>query len=342
VWLITVQILWRKRGASMAGVVFVFVREDASEAEALAEAFDAAGFSITGKSLGDEALAVVIWSRKALRSRAFKDAAERALCSGRAVIASLTTPPPRESVFDAPVIDLSAWDGEDDAALDPLFEAADEIARPAPSNVIVLPARPVYEDAEFVELAPQITSCESERIRRMRRSWEAPIPTHMLRPVREAPQEKLGAPSPRRDFRRLRVKEGHPRVHAVLAFAVIALLGGGVIAMNAANAPSSAPRAAVAKTQIVDAGAVSFTSASADAAGLDDVAPLEATPLFEPAPQVGRRGLEPPSARRIRRASHAQRYPPGDDRAAYEPPRVLPEDVSAELRRLEALDSRRG
>jgi hypothetical protein len=326
----------------MAGVVFVFVREDASEAETLAEAFDAAGFSISGNSSDSEALGVVIWSRKALHSPAFKDAAERALRSGRAVVASLTAPPPRESVFDAPVIDLSAWDGEDDAALDPLFEAADEIVRPAPTNVIVLPARPVYEDAEFVEAAPQLTSGESERVKRMRQSWEAPIPTQMLRPVREAPQEKLGAPAPRRDFRRLRVKEGHPRVHAALAFAVVALLGGGVIAMNVANAPSSAPRVAVAEARIVETSPVSFTSASADAAGLEDVTPTEATPLFEPAPQVGRRGLEPPSARQIRRASHARRYPPGDDRAAYEPPRVLPADVSAELSRLEALDSRRG
>jgi hypothetical protein len=313
----------------MAGVVFVFVREDASEAETLAEAFDAAGYSITGSNLDDSALAVVIWSRKALHSQAFKQAAERALRSGRAVVASLIRAPASGNMFGAPVVDLSGWDGEDDAALDPLFEAADEIVRPAaPTNVIVLPSRPVYEDAEFVELAPQLSNVESEQVKRMRRSWEAPIPSHMLRPVPEAPREKLGAPSPRRDFPRLLPKEGHSRAHAALAFAVIALLGGGVFATNLAMAP--APPA-----PIVEAAAVSMTSASADATGLEDVVPREQTPLFEPPPQAGRRGLEPPSARQIRRASHAPRYPRGDSRAAYEPPLVLPDDVTAELHRTE-------
>lgn len=320
----------------MAGVVFVFVREDASEAEALAEAFDAAGFSITGNNVGDNALAVVIWSRKALRSPAFRDAAERALRSGKAVVASLIAPPSRQTVFGAPVIDLSAWDGDDDAALDPLFEAADQILRPAAANVIVLPARPVYEDAEFVEAAPRLASTESERVKRMRRSWEAPIPAEMLKPVREAPREKLGAPSPRRDFRRLQIVEVHPRVHAALAFAVITLLGGGVVALNVARTP------AAPAVEIADAGAVSLMSASADSAGLEDAAPLETPALFEPAPQAGRRGLEPPSARPIRRASHAARYARGDDRAAYEPPIVIPEEISAELRRTEALADRRG
>lgn len=320
----------------MAGVVFVFVREDASEAETLAEAFDAAGFAVTGNSSDDRALAVVIWSRKAVRSPAFKDAAERALSSGRAVVASLTAPPARESVFGAPVIDLSGWDGEDDATLDPLLEAADEILRPA-ANVIVLPARPVYEDAEFVDLAPQITSDESERIRRMRRSWEAPIPTHMLRPVRDEPREKLGAPSPRRDFRRLQVKEGRPRAQAALALAVIVLLGGGVFAVNAASVDTPA-----ARVQVADAGRISLTSASVDAAGLEDVAPVEAASSLDVPVQVGRRGLEPPSLRQIRPAPRAQRYARGDDRAAYEPPSLIPDDVSAELRRTEALYDSRG
>jgi hypothetical protein len=306
----------------MAGVVFVFVREDAREAEALAEAFDAAGFSIGGDTSDEGALAVVIWSHKAMRSPAFKHAAERALRSGRAVVASLITPP-HDAVFGAPVVDLSAWDGEDDAALDPLLEAAEDIGPPA-ANVIVLPARPVYEDAEFVEAAPQLASGDSERLRR---AWEAPIPTHMLR---EAPSAKSGAPAPRRDFRRLSEKQRHPRVHAALAFAVIALAGGGVLAMQVARAP------APAVAERVEAGAVSFTSASADAAGLEDVTPIE------PAPQVGRRGLEPPSARQIRSAAHAPRYARGDDRPANQAPRGITDDGSAEHSRAEALNKRRG
>ncbi len=312
----------------MAGVVFIFVREDASDAEALAEAFDAAGFSITGNNSDSDALAVVIWSRKALRSLAFCDAAERALSSGRAVVASLIAAPPSD-LSGAPVVDLSAWDGEDGVALDPLIEAAGEIMRPGSPNVIALPSQLVYEDAEFVELAPRRRlRLESQQAARSRRSWETPIPADVLHPVCEAPREKLGAPSPRQDFRRLRARHGHPRAHAALAFAVVALLGGGVIALNAAHGP--APRAPVAQAQIqaVDTGGVSLTSASLSAAGLEDVAPTEAPSSFDVPVQVGHRGLEPPSARQIRRASYSPRYSRGDDRAAYEPSALIPDAVT--------------
>ncbi|MEZ5962199.1 MAG: hypothetical protein R3C30_17505, partial [Hyphomonadaceae bacterium] len=97
----------------MAGVVFVFVREDASEVEMLAEAFDAAGYGISGNDSAE--LSVIVWSRRALRSEGFRAAAERALRSGKAVVAALFAPPPREAVFNAPVIDLSRWNGVDEA-----------------------------------------------------------------------------------------------------------------------------------------------------------------------------------------------------------------------------------
>ncbi|MGQ0532289.1 MAG: hypothetical protein ACT4OF_06315 [Caulobacteraceae bacterium] len=309
----------------MAGVVFVFVREDASEAETLAEAFDAAGYSITGSGAEEEALSVVVWSRAALQSRAFKHAAERALLSGRVVVASLIPPPPRENIFDAPAIDLSVWDGDDGAALDPLFEAVDEILHTAGANVIALPFRPVFEDAEFTELS--LDSAEDERAERARRAWEAPIPTEMLRTVRQAPApRKRGASAPRRDFRRVSQRKPASHVHAALAFAVIALVGGSMFAVRIA--PDPTPQMRAAPTRSEPNMAVSLTSASADAAGLEDVAAMERPPLFEPAPQRGVVGVEPPSASAARRAPRrsVQR-----DRAEYQPPALIPDAIAADI-----------
>lgn len=279
----------------MAGVVFVFVREDAGEAETLAEAFDAAGYAITGNAAAE--LCVVIWSRRALRSDAFRVAAERALHSGRAIVASLFAPPPREAVFDAPVIDLTEWDGVDDAALDPLFEAADDIVHPIEASVIILPSRPDYEDAEFTETPLLLTNLADERAKAARRSWEAPIPTHMLRPVPEEPpaEPKLGAPLPRRDFRRIGAKRVQSRAHGALVFAVIAMIGGGAFIVSVAANTASYLRAERSKTEM--AGGVSLTSASTDAIGLEDIAP-------EAPAQIGRRGIEPPSARTVHRAAY--------------------------------------
>ncbi len=279
----------------MAGVVFVFVREDASEAETLAEAFDAQGYSIAGGESAE--LYVVIWSRRALCSDAFRVSAERALRSGRAIVAALFAPPPREAVFDAPVIDLTLWDGLEGAALDPLFEVADDIVHPVEADVIVLPSRPVFEDAQFTEAPLMIASADSGRANAARRSWEAPIPTQMLRPVQDGPADepKLGAQTLRRDFRRVGAKRKQTgRAHGALAFAVIAVLGSGAfVASLVAN--MSSQRAENAQTEL--SSGVSLTSASADAVGLDDISP-------DAPVQLGHRGVEPPSARSVHRAAY--------------------------------------
>lgn len=305
----------------MAGVVFIFVRDDASEAETLAEAFEAAGYSVAGAA-HEDVLSVIIWSRAALRSGAFRDAAEIALRSGRTIIASLIASP-THGALGAPVIDLSGWDGYDEQSLAPLLNAADDLARSTQARVIQLPARPVYEDAEFSEAAPR--AAVDERQARARQSWEAPLPTMMLRPAPEvAASPKLGAPSPRRDFRRLSQRKSASR--AALVLAVIAVAGVGMFASMLAprsiahvvvgDAPSARPQSGV-----------SLTSASVDAIGLEDIAPVEPVRFGEPAPQLGHRGVEPPSARTIRRA----RYATGDDRAAYSPPSLIPEAIIADL-----------
>lgn len=279
----------------MAGVVFVFVREDASEVETLAEALDAAGYSITGCDNAE--LSVVIWSRRALHSNAFRMAAERALRSGRAIVAALSSPPPPEAVFNARVIDLSQWDGVDERALAPLMDAAKDTSNPIEGSVIVLPSRPNYQDAEFTEAPLMIAGAKSDSAKR--RTGESPLPAEALRPVPSEPaaEPKLGAPSPRRDFRRVGKRKSHAREHAAAAFLVLAILGGG--ALLASVASHTATYAQVERAKAEEGGGVSLTSATAEAVGLEDIAP-------DAPAQIGHRGVEPPSARTV----HSARYEP--------------------------------
>ncbi len=308
----TVQFDWLTGARVMAGVVFVFVREDASDVEQLAEAFDHAGYFISGSDSADDSLNVVVWSRAAMRSAAFRATADRALRSKRVVVASLVAPPHRDQVLGVPCVDISAWNGEDDSGLASLFEALLDVVHPARANVIALPA-PVYIDAEFTGTPLQITTAEGDSVSRARAAWEAPIPASMLRPVHddvrpeESPQPKLGAPSPRRDFRRL-YRQSHNRANAALVFAVVALIGGAGFALNAL-ATITTPLAAqhVAVTQQMASGGVSLMSASAEAIGLEDVVPVEPSRLFEPGRQIGHAGVEPPSARSVRRVPYAAR-----------------------------------
>src|SRR5262250_1745104 len=99
-------------GAVMADVLIVCVREDEPQAKALAEMFEAAGFSIGGAPAGDASLrssgaGVVVWSQASIRSRPFLDAAQRVINASKAVVASLIEPPPPSSIGDAPAFDLS-------------------------------------------------------------------------------------------------------------------------------------------------------------------------------------------------------------------------------------------
>ncbi len=138
----------------MADVLIVCVREDEPQAKALADMFEAAGFSIGGAPSNDAALrssgaGVVVWSQASIRSRPFLDAAQRVINSGKAVVASLIEPPPPSSIGDSPAFDLSRWDGDpNDATLDSLFFAVDRMvnaARAAVGAAPVQPAAPAYE-----------------------------------------------------------------------------------------------------------------------------------------------------------------------------------------------------
>jgi protein TonB len=125
----------------MADVLIVCVREDEPQAKALAEMFEAAGFSIGGAPSSDAALrssgaGVVVWSQASIRSRPFLDAAQRVINANKAVVASLIEPPPPSSIGDSPAFDLSRWDGDpNDPSLDPLFFAVDRMVNAARTSV---------------------------------------------------------------------------------------------------------------------------------------------------------------------------------------------------------------
>lgn len=132
----------------MADVLIVCVREDEPQAKALADMFEAAGFSIGGAPSNDAALrssgaGVVVWSQASIRSRPFLDAAQRVINAGKAVVASLIEPPPASSIGDSPAFDLSRWDGDpNDPTLDSLFFAVDRMVNAARAAVGANPAQP--------------------------------------------------------------------------------------------------------------------------------------------------------------------------------------------------------
>jgi protein TonB len=121
----------------VADVLIVCVREDEPQAKALAEMFEAAGFSIGGAPSSDAGLrssgaGLVVWSQASIRSRPFLDAAQRVINARKAIVASLIEPPPPSSIGDSAVFDLSQWDGDpDDPSLDPLFFAVDRMVNAA-------------------------------------------------------------------------------------------------------------------------------------------------------------------------------------------------------------------
>jgi outer membrane biosynthesis protein TonB len=125
----------------MADVLIVCVREDEPQAKALADMFEAAGFSIGGAPSNDGALrssgaGVVVWSQASIRSRPFLDAAQRVINAGKAVVASLIEPPPASSIGNSAAFDLSHWDGDpNDPSLDPLFFAVDRMVNAARAQV---------------------------------------------------------------------------------------------------------------------------------------------------------------------------------------------------------------
>lgn len=150
----------------MADVLIVCVREDEPQAKALADMFEAAGFSVGGAPSSDSALrssgaGLVVWSQASIRSRPFLDAAQRVINADKAVVASLIEPPPPDSIGDAQAFDLSGWTGDpDDPALDPLFFAVDRMVnsqRAAVGAPSAQPATMYQQEPPPVRAAPSYT-----------------------------------------------------------------------------------------------------------------------------------------------------------------------------------------
>ncbi len=165
----------------MADVLIVCVREDEPQAKALADMFEAAGFTIGGAPSNDAALrssgaGVVVWSQASIRSRPFLDAAQRVINAGKAVVASLIEPPPASSIGSSPAFDLSVWDGDpNDPALDPLFFAVDRMVNSARAAVGGGVMAQTAADEEFEPPpAPAARAAPAARTSGPRRGTSAP------------------------------------------------------------------------------------------------------------------------------------------------------------------------
>lgn len=190
----------------MADVLIVCVREDEPQAKALADMFEAAGFSIGGAPSNDAALrssgaGVVVWSQASIRSRPFLDAAQRVINSGKAVVASLIEPPPPSSIGDSPAFDLSHWDGDpNDPSLDSLFFAVDRMvnsARAAVGASPAQPAAPAYDPPPPPRAAPTRSAGPARSAPPREPAYREPPPREP--PPRETPpaaHRKPQAPDP--------------------------------------------------------------------------------------------------------------------------------------------------
>src|SRR5262249_47927907 len=118
----------------------ICVGDDVVLAEALAEAFSAAGFSIdeqgSDATLAHVSAGLLLWSKAAIRTPAFRSAAQAAIDSGKAVIAHVTGAALPPIVRASPVFDLSRWNGDPEApVLDQIAQAVEQLvsAKPAPA-----------------------------------------------------------------------------------------------------------------------------------------------------------------------------------------------------------------
>lgn len=175
----------------MADVLIVCVREDETQAKALADMFEAAGFSVGGAPSNDAGLrssgaGVVVWSQASIRSRPFLDAAQRVINAGKGVLACLIEPPPPDSVNDSPAFDLTGWTGDaNDPSLDSLFFAVDRMVNNARAAVgaSARPEPETYENPNM-RISPQ-----NERERQSAPSYSSRSRT--APPAAQPPQPSL-------------------------------------------------------------------------------------------------------------------------------------------------------
>jgi hypothetical protein len=169
----------------MADLVFVCVREDVAYAEALAEMFDAEGFSIGARAGDAAAVRVLLWSPEACQSRAFHRAATAALAVGPVLVASVgTTPAAPEGVEAVNVFDLLDWDGDPESrALTPLRDAAAALVEPRSAR-LPEPAQQVWSGARVMGAGIAAPSDPLDATEPVERSFAPARPPAMATAIR--------------------------------------------------------------------------------------------------------------------------------------------------------------
>lgn len=240
----------------MADLLFLAVREDLPRVETLAEVLAAAGLTmesaISEAAIENSGAVVVVWSRAAIRSKAFMHGAEAAFLSGKAIVACLSRRQP-DMAIDAPCFDLSAWKG------DPGADVLDDFFYAVYSKAVA--ARHADEADEMLEALEDDDSASPEQTDSDAFVWwEAPparedAATVTLAWSSDLPEKPLPVPQSRRPKRKRR--PGRALLFAVRAAGVALLIGAAVFA-EAVHA--SAPR-------LHDATPTSFAAITMDFVG---------------------------------------------------------------------------
>ncbi|MBL8531546.1 MAG: hypothetical protein JNK94_07420 [Hyphomonadaceae bacterium] len=286
----------------MTDIAFICVREDVAEAEALADILDAAGYAVTAENNDAALLAstvqLVIWSRAALRSRAFVAAAERAINADAAVVACLDDPVATD-LEGTPCFDLRAWDGAPEAAvLDPLLATLDQRTMDAraagrDAGVLHLSLRPPGAEGVLARGGGDVGYAYASAPGAMRgfdSHWAAAVPEAPF----SAPPEPEPPPAPAlASVRAPRPRRGRPIAAFAAVFVAAALFTG------FSFAPRPAARAIIPEAPAT--ASVSFAQA-ATPSGPPAIATPAMPDVAPPAPW-GHAGREPASAPRIREST---------------------------------------
>ena len=149
----------------MSDVLLICVAEDVGVAEALAEVFDANGFTIEDDPEADATMpsvgaGVLIMSQASINSPSFREAAQHAIGTGKAVVVNLTKGRPPPVVGNSPTFNLWGWNGDtDDPVLNPLARAVERlVGAPVPAAAVQEEEVPVQRTRAAAVNAPTMVA----------------------------------------------------------------------------------------------------------------------------------------------------------------------------------------
>jgi hypothetical protein len=300
----------------MADVLFVCVRADIERAEMLADAFEAAGFSVDGApadhaDVNDAGAAIIFWSEASLRSREFLATAQRYMVAGNALVVCLNDAPPVTQVDGAPLFDLSDWDGEPEQ-LASLLRAVDrKINAPSIIDVELAPSAVALIENDDELANTEVSPSETEYFSLHGADAYAGLPVAWSAP--EAPRADPPDVSdrPARRYRVPRAPVSLLRHGGALArvMALVLLVGGGVAFAATSLTPRQAPVQPVASQDFVE---MSMPLNAVMEAG----APM---PDFVPEPEQFAQVQAPSYLREPESAPRGARFEPTSDYVAPAP-----------------------